>query len=131
MLTDDEIRALLAADEQTPAGIGLQVGKWTARNALRPLCDEVLRLRVLAANSAEWRAQRDAAREDNAALRGRLNALVEEAVNASELIDDLLAYALQHWEWKYGDQWRLDACAFRQAIAAAKEPPKPQGGDSQ
>ena len=54
-------------------------------------------------------------------LRSQRDALLAAAEKADDLIDDLMGYACDSWDWKYGDGWREDRDAFRAAIAAAKK----------
>lgn len=61
------------------------------------------------------------AAEERDQLRVRLGSLLAAAEKADDLIDDLMGYACDSWDWKYGDGWREDRDAFRAAIAAAKE----------
>ena len=149
MLTDDEIRALQSLEAQATPGPwtsqfnGFHVSDETgyeevasfdlardgecavaARNALRPLCDEVLRLRAEQGRSLPlqglWEVERDGLRAENAGLRARL---AESVAALNLLMDDWRdsGGTLTTVAWEKG-------CA---AIAAAKEPPKPQGGGQQ
>lgn len=88
--------------------------------ALRTLTRGLHPRGTITLSGVTMKALLDAA-EERDQLRARLGSLLAAAEKADDLIDDLMGYACDSWDWKYGDGWREDRDAFRAAIAAAKE----------
>src|SRR6185312_10531701 len=58
---------------------------------------------------------------DNDRLEAEVERLRTALREADELIDDLMGYATQSWDYKYGDYWRGEQAKIRKALATPAE----------